>query len=163
MEHINNPATEAHEGGAQHHYEFAFHMLPTVAEEEVPGAFGDIKAHIDAVGGRVTNDEAPQKFDLAYTVVKHAEGKNYKFNQSYFGWVRFTLEAAKLEALQSELTHDARILRSLLIRLTPGDIEHPFKMFEVRLKKRHTEHEEREPVKEVSEEELAKAVEGITQ
>jgi ribosomal protein S6 len=166
MEDITNQATEVNEGGdVTSHYEFAFHILPTVASEEVPGVFGDIKAHIDNVGGQITNEEAPQHFDLAYTVVKHTEGKNYKFNQSYFGWVRFTLDASKLEHLKEELALDARILRSMLIKLSKAEIEQPFKMFEVKLKRKTegTMQDTDEPAKEVSEAEIEKAVEDITQ
>jgi ribosomal protein S6 len=165
MEDIKNPVTEAHEkGDVTSHYEFAFHILPTVAVEEVPGVFGDIKAHIDTAGGHITHEEAPQSFDLAYTVVKHTEGKNYKFNHSYFGWVRFTLDASQLAHLKEELEHDARILRSIMIKLSKAEIEQPFKMFEVKLK-RKTEAalpDAEEAVKEVSEADIEKAVEDIT-
>jgi ribosomal protein S6 len=166
MEDITNQATEANEGGdVTSHYEFAFHILPTVAAEEVPGVIGDIKTHIDKVGGFITAEEAPQNVDLAYTVVKHTEGKNYKYNHSYFGWMRFTLDASKLASLKEELDLDARILRSMLIKLTKAEIEQPFKMFEVKLKRKAegAMDEKAEPVKEVSEAEIEKAVEDITQ
>ena len=158
MEDNNNLATEAREGEVSH-YELAFHILPTVAGEEVPGVFGDIKTQIDRVGGTITQEEAPQNFDLAYTVVKHTEGKNYKFNHSYFGWVRFTAEGSAIESLKSELAHEGRILRSLLIKLTKGEMEHPFKVFEKHTKK----HEAPADAKPVSEAEIEKAVQGITE
>lgn len=168
MAETNMPATEAVGVDEMSHYEFAFHILPTVAEEEVPGVFGDIKAQIDRVGGHITHEEAPQRFDLAYTVVTHSEGKNYKYNHSYLGWIRFVAAPEKIEALKAEIAHETRIFRHLLLKLTKAEIEHPFKVFEIRAKRKmvsadETEEttEETEP-KEVSDEELDKAVEEIT-
>jgi ribosomal protein S6 len=165
MEEHNNQVTEANsDREVVSPYEFAFHILPTVALEEVPGVFGDIKTLIDREGGRITQEEAPQNFDLAYTVVKHTEGKNYKFNHSYFGWLRFEIESAKLEHLKTEIAHEGRILRSMIIRLDRDEIEHPFKVFEVKAKRTvHKTDEEKEEPKEVSEAEIEKAVEDITQ
>lgn len=167
MDDNNNRATEADEMEDNvSHYEFAFHVLPTVALEEVPGVFGDIKALIDHAGGHITHEEAPQNFDLAYTVVKHTEGKNYKYNHSYFGWVRFTLEASKLEQLKTEIEHEGRILRFLILKLTKAEIEKPFKLFEVKHKRKmegaKDDGEKVEAPKEVSEAEIDKSLEGIT-
>jgi ribosomal protein S6 len=163
MEDINNGATEAHEGGDRiSTYEFAFHILPTVALEEVPTVFGDIKTLVDREGGHLISEEAPQNFDLAYTVVKHTEGKNYKFNHSYFGWVRFTLDAHKLEHLKTEIAHESRILRHLVVALTDADIQNPFKVFEAKSKRMPRDLDKSE-VKEVSEADIEKAVEDITQ
>lgn len=165
MEETNNQVTEANsDRDVTSPYEFAFHILPTVALEEVPGVFGDIKTIVDRIGGRITQEEAPQNFDLAYTVVKHTEGKNYKFNHSYFGWLRFEMESSKLEHLKSEIAHEGRILRSMIIKLDKGEIENPFKVFEIKAKRTaQKSDEEKEAPKEVSEADIEKAVEGITQ
>lgn len=166
MEEINNKATEANsDREVISQYEFAFHILPTVALEEVPSVFGDIKTLVDREGGRITQEEAPQNFDLAYTVVKHTEGKNYKFNHSYFGWIRFEMESSKLEHLKTEIAHEGRILRSMIVRLNKDEIEHPFKVFEIKVKRTAAakSDEEKEVPKEVSEADIEKAVEGITQ
>jgi len=161
----NMPATEATVGDEMSHYEFAFHILPTVVDEEVPGAFGDLKALIEQAGGHITHEEAPQRFDLAYTVVTHSEGKNFKYNQSYFGWVRFMMEPEKIESLKTEIAHEGRVFRHLILKLTKGESEHPFKIFEVRSRRKAEKEdgEKIEEVKEISEAEIEKAVEGITQ
>lgn len=166
MEEINKGASEAAHGEELSHYEFAFHILPTVALEEVPGVFGDIKTLIDREGGHITHEEAPQNFDLAYTVVTHSEGKNYKYNHSYFGWMRFLLSPEKLAHLENEIKHEGRIMRFLLLRLTKTEIEQPFKIFEVKHKRKvegdKVEGEKPEPSKPVSEAEIEKSLEGIT-
>ena len=60
----------------QSSYELAFHVLPTVAEGEVPGVFEELKTLITNAGGECTSEEAPERIDLAYEIVRHTEGKN---------------------------------------------------------------------------------------
>lgn len=155
-------------------YEYAFHILPTVAEGEVPGVFGAVKAHITNAGGECFDEEAAERIDLAYPVVKHLEGKNRKFTSSYFGWIRFRIAPEALEHLAEELEHEPQILRDLLTKLTKEEETRPFKFHENRKKvkmvevvdeeaevMKETKTEEEEKV-EVSEEELEESLEKIT-
>ena len=87
------PAAEAQS------YELAFHVLPTVAEGEVAEVFQTLKDLITKAGGELGVEEAPARFELAYEIVKHLEGRNRKFSSAYFGWVRFTVDPAKVEHL----------------------------------------------------------------
>lgn len=112
-------------------YEFAFHILPTATEGEVGSAFESIKAHI-AKAGEITNEEAPERIELAYPIVKSMEGKNRKFSSAYFGWVRFKLEGEKLGELIEELSSVNMLLRHLLIKLTREEVAQPFRFHENR-------------------------------
>lgn len=159
------PATEAISTGEQElsSYELAFHVLPTVAEGEVPGVFDKIKAHITKAGGQITGEEAPGRFDLAYEIVKYLEGKNRKFSSAYFGWVRFQMTASTLEALTEEIDGTKDILRFLLIKLTKLEEANPFSFHEsLAHRKVHTitDEEVTEESEEVAEEEIAEMVEG---
>ncbi len=111
-------------------YELAFHVLPTVAEGEVSAAFDAIKAHITKTGAEIFDEEAPERFDLAYDIVKHLEGKNRKFSSAYFGWVRFKGEAAAIESITEEIEADANVLRYMVIKLTKVEEAHPFRFHE---------------------------------
>ena len=113
-------------------YEFAFHILPTVAEGEVPETLSQIKAHITSVGGVIFAEEAPERIDLGYPIVRHLEGKNRKFTSSYFGWIRFRAEGEKLAQLDEELRADTNVLRFLIIKLTKQDEANPFHFHEHR-------------------------------
>jgi len=148
----NIPATEVNEAGVDErpHYEFAFHMLPTVAEEEVPQVFGELKTLIENEGGEITTEETPQRFDLAYDLVQSVEGRNRRYQQSYFGWVRFKLEREKLATLQEEIAHDTRLLRTMIVSLTKREAARPFRMFEARTA----------PAAEASDESAAEPVEA---
>lgn len=108
-------------------YELAFHILPTVVEEEVPAVFEAIKAMVVKKGGEVTNEEAPERFDLAYEVEKHLEGKNRKFKTAYFAWVRLEATPESAVAIGKDMDWNTSVLRHLLIKLTRVEAENPFR------------------------------------
>lgn len=141
MSETQMPATEATLASERElmSYEFAFHVLPTVAEGEVPGVFESLKALITKAGGEIVSEEMPQRFDLAYDIVKYLEGKNRKFSSAYFGWVRFKLDAAALTALTEDIEDVKEILRYLLIKLTRVEEENAFRFHDALVhKKVHT-------------------------
>lgn len=153
-------------------YEFAFHVLPTVAEGEVPSVFETLKAHIAKVG-EITNEERPERVDLVYPIVKPMEGKNRKFTSAYFGWVRFKLEGEKLAELMEELSTTSVLLRHLLIKLTREEEAQPFRFHENKKAVKMVEvvndeeilaevHTEEEAVVPVSETALDESLDKIT-
>jgi len=175
MSETTMPASEAVDVASdeRNSYEFAFHVLPTVAEGEVAGVFASIKAHITKEG-EIMNEEAPERIDLVYPIIKSMEGKNRKFTSAYFGWVRFKLDGDKIAGLVEELSTMNNILRHLLIKLTALEEAHPFRFHENRksvkmvdvvnenaevLEEVPTEVEENV---EVSEKELDESLEKIT-
>ena len=129
MSETKMPATEVNTASEQDltSYEFAFHILPTVAEGEVTNVFDKLKKHITKVGGEITDEEAPKRFDLAYEIVKYLEGKNRKFGSAYFGWVRFRLAASDLNELTETFEDTKEILRFLLIKLSKLEESNPFR------------------------------------
>ncbi len=133
MSETKMPAAEANEVAfdERNSYEFAFHVLPTVAEGEVPSVFDAIKALI-AKKGEIIGEEAPERIDLVYPIVMSMEGKNRKFTSSYFGWVRFKLESSDVVSLMEELEGTSSLLRHLLIKLTAIEEAHPFRFHENR-------------------------------
>lgn len=125
---VDAEAAEADEERA--HYELAFHILPTVVEGEVPDVFAAVKDMIAKADGTVTDEEAPQRFELAYEIVKHVEGKNRKFTSAYFGWVRFTAVPSAAHSIAHAVETRPDTLRHLLIRLTRQEEAHPFRFHE---------------------------------
>lgn len=132
-------------------YELAFHVLPTVAEGEVPTVFADIKALITKDGGNIFDEEAPERFDLAYEIEKVMEGKHRKFKSAYFGWIRFKALPESIADINSEIDHRQDILRHLLIRLTRKEEENPFRFHEsIKDQKMVTDVEESEVMPDVT-------------
>jgi len=175
MSETKMPAAEATESNfdERNSYEFAFHVLPTVAEGEVATVFEEIKAHI-AKNAEIIGEEAPERVDLVYPIVKSMEGKNRKFTSAYFGWVRFKLDADKIGECMEELSAMQSLLRHLLIKLTAHEEAHPFRFHENRKSVKMVQvlgedaapldesHVEIEEAAEVSEEALAESLEKIT-
>ena len=117
-------------------YELAFHVLPTVAEGEVADVFTALKKVVTDAGGSLLEEEAPQRFELAYPIVKRTEGKNRTYRSAYFGWVRVTLQAVHVEETLAEIEARADILRALIVKLTPAEMEHPFYFHEALAEKK---------------------------
>lgn len=111
-------------------YEFAFHVLPTVAEGEVEGVFNSLKELITKSGGEFFDEEAPDRFELAYDIVKHIDGKNRKFSSAYFGWVRFYAASSAIEPLTQAIEEKSELLRYLLTKLTRVEEATPFRFHE---------------------------------
>jgi ribosomal protein S6 len=133
MQESTMPAVEAEVVGTEREpvaYELAFHILPTVAEGEVESVYNALKQHITQAGGTIFDTEAPERFDLAYGVVKYLEGRNRSFTSAYFGWIRFHLTPAALEGLTENIEATKELLRYLLIRLTKEEEQAPFRFHE---------------------------------
>jgi len=121
------PDTEATEDTAEVvHYELAFHVLPTVAEGEVTDVFTALKEVVTSAGGTLVAEEAPQRFELAYPIVRRTEGKNRLYKSAYFGWVQFTLTTSEVAGVLAAVEARPNILRALVIKLTAEEITHPF-------------------------------------
>lgn len=127
---VTEAKSEALEENETQSYELAFHILPTVAEEEVPTVFEAIKTALTKDGAELFDEEAPERFTLAYEVVRHLEGKNRKFQSAYFGWVRFRAEGEVVAKLTHELEINTNVLRHLIIRLTRAEEQNPFRFHE---------------------------------
>ena len=169
------PAAEAKDGADERNsYELSFHVLPTVAEGEVAGVYDKIKALITQ-DGEIVSDEAPERIDLAYPVVKSIEAKNRKFTSAYFGWVRFKADADKVSHIDDELQAMEDILRHLMVKLSPQEEVNPFRFHENRKSVKMVEvvnekpevieevQTEKEEKVEVSEKELDESLEKITE
>ena len=108
-------------------YELAYHILPTVAEGEVMTVENELKDLITKAGGQVFDQEAADRFELAYEIDKYLEGRYRKFNSAYFGWTRFKLAPAALAILTENVGEHKQLLRFLLVRLTKVEEANPFK------------------------------------
>lgn len=129
MSETTMPAAEAMDGvdaSERTHYELAFHVLPTVAEGEVATVFDAIKNEITNAGGELGLEEKPDRFELAYEITKHIDGKHRRFTTAYFGWVRFTAAAANVPAMMTEIESHSDVLRAMLVKLTKAEDAHPF-------------------------------------
>ncbi len=127
------PAAEMSTGANEQElvaYELAYHILPTVAEGEVTAVTEELKALVAKAGGKVTDEEAAERFELAYEIDKYLEGRYRKFTSAYFGWVRFELTPSALTAFTEAVDEHKSLLRFLLVRLTKVEEASPFRFHE---------------------------------
>ena len=111
-------------------YELAYHILPTVAEGEVMTVETELKDLITKASGQIFDQEAAERFELAYEIDKYLEGKYRKFTSAYFGWTRFKLSPSALTELTAHIDEHKQLLRFLLVRLTKVEEANPFKFHE---------------------------------
>jgi ribosomal protein S6 len=96
-------------------YEIGYHLIPSIPVEKVAGEVEEIKSVIAKHKGSLIAEENPKLRPLAYTIKKAVEGSRYKFNEGYFGWVKFEVDTAVIEEIKKALDANEHILRYLLI------------------------------------------------
>ncbi len=96
-------------------YEYAFHIVPKMSEEEALKAFTDIKNEFIASGATIKNESAPALLNLAYQMEITVESVKSKYNQAYFAWIILEATGEQILKVQEELKLRTDILRSLLI------------------------------------------------
>lgn len=97
-------------------YELAYNVMPNLSEEELVKVVEGIKGNLAKLGGDIIADQYPQSINLAYEMIKEIENKNRKFGSAFFGWVKFELEASKLDEFKTLIEKNINILRFLLIK-----------------------------------------------
>ncbi len=96
-------------------YEVGFHVVPSIEETKVGDVVEKIRAVLAKGKAEVLKDQFPQKMTLAYTIERSASGKREKFNEAYFGFIKFVMDREHIAALETLLRSSNEILRYLLI------------------------------------------------
>ncbi|TAN36575.1 hypothetical protein EPN27_00985 [Patescibacteria group bacterium] len=97
-------------------YELGYHLVPTLAEEQIPAASGAVRGMIERISKDIIAEELPVFIDLAYQIVKTVEHKNKRFDEAYFGWIKFEGSPAGIAELEEELKKDENVLRYLIVK-----------------------------------------------
>jgi ribosomal protein S6 len=100
-------------------YEISYLIPTSVAEENVPSESDSLKKIITDAGAAVIAEEAPHRESLAYSMRRKTVSGSYnKYDEAYFGWVKFTLGSDKIEAVKKIFDTHPSVLRFLLITTT---------------------------------------------
>ncbi len=97
-------------------YELGYHLVPTLAEEQIPAASGAVRGMIERISKDIIAEELPVFIDLAYQIVKTVEHKNKRFNDAYYGWIKFEASPEGIATLEEELKKDDNVLRYLVVK-----------------------------------------------
>lgn len=96
-------------------YEIGYHLIPTIAEENVPAETDKIKAFIAKEGASVIAEDTAKLRPLAYSIRKAFGGSYKSFDKAYFGWVKFEIDG-EISKIEKFLKDSENILRYILIK-----------------------------------------------
>jgi ribosomal protein S6 len=106
---------QVQEGGLQV-YELGYHIVSTVAEENLPKEVETLKAIILKDGGSLVSEGEPKLINLAYPMTKSVADSKKKFTTAYFGWLKFETKSELMTAIKKAVDANPNVLRYLLIK-----------------------------------------------
>jgi ribosomal protein S6 len=101
-------------------YEVGFHVVPTVGDEGIAGVVDSLKKALGAA--EIISEKLPEKMRLAYTVERAETGKREKFDDAYFGFMKFATDREAIPAFETAIRANKNVLRYLLIETVREDI-----------------------------------------
>lgn len=75
-----------------------------------------IKQSIATLGGSFISEETPYMRELAYEMTRVVNNINVRFNEGYFGWIKFELDGAKVKELEKSIKLDEEVVRYLVVK-----------------------------------------------
>lgn len=142
-------------------YEVGFHIIPSVPQDKLGEEFSTIKGNLEKNGAIVISEEVPKFKNLSYEMRKDFGGKYEKYNQAYFGWIKFEIGEGVLEIDKFFKTSPV-ILRYLLIKtVRENTMTSPKAPSYRRAETAPSGEVVKEEKKEVSETELDKAIDAV--
>ncbi len=97
-------------------YEIGYLIASSVPEEQVPAQAEAVKKIVTDAGATVITEEMPHFQALSYTMrIKKVSGSYEKFDDAYFGWIKFEIDSSKIEAVKKSVEILPSVLRMLLI------------------------------------------------
>lgn len=96
-------------------YEVSFWLVPTISESELPADFDRLKKVISDTQGEFISEEAPYMREMTYQMVRVIDNVNKRFNDGYFGWVKFRALPQNAAIIKNAFEKDTTLVRSLLV------------------------------------------------
>jgi ribosomal protein S6 len=97
-------------------YELGYLLLPLVAQEKVSDEVLALRGIIESAGGMILEEETPKLRPLAYDISKSMANKKNKFDQAYFGWIRYQSGSSVTPSIKDAVEKRENILRFLIIK-----------------------------------------------
>lgn len=143
-------------------YEASFLLSPSIAEEKLPEEVSALKTAIEEFGGIFISEDFPRLRPLSYEMVKKIDNKNQKYNQAYFGWVKFEIEPSKMLAIKNSFQNNLNIIRFLLIETVKENTLYSHKLAVRKDREAKSARQAEEAaLGPVSEEEIDKSIEKL--
>lgn len=100
---------------AQKVYEIGYLLVSSVPPEKVEGIVASMKDVLSKKEAEIISEEAPELISLAYTMIKKIGTANHRFDQGYFGWIKFQASGKDVEEIKKTFEMHPDMLRLLLI------------------------------------------------
>ncbi len=98
-------------------YEVGYHLISSIAEENVPAEVEKIKAFLAAEKAMIISEEAPKLRPLAYSIKKSFGGSYKTFDKAYFGFIKFELpEEGDITKIDEKLKNTENVLRFIVVK-----------------------------------------------
>lgn len=103
-------------------YEIGFHVVPNLDEAGVAKAAELIRSAVEKGDAEIISEVAPARMRFAYTIERATSGHREKFDEGYFGFIKFATERENINDLEHMLRANRDILRYLLVETVREDI-----------------------------------------
>jgi ribosomal protein S6 len=75
-----------------------------------------LKQSIATLGGSFISEETPYMRELAYEMIRVVNNVNVRFNEGYFGWIKFELDGEKVKEFEKAIKLDEEVIRYLVVK-----------------------------------------------
>lgn len=75
-----------------------------------------LKQSIAALGGSFISEEAPYMRELAYEMTRVVNNVNVRWNEGFFGWIKFELDGEKVKEFEKALKLDEQVIRYIVVK-----------------------------------------------
>src|ERR1700679_2897316 len=106
--------SNTHEEGVKV-YEIGYLFVSSIPKEKVAAETASFKGVLAKAGAVVIGSEDPELITLAYQMTKKMNGSYQRFDEAYFGWVKFELPTSAIESVKKSIDATENILRHLLV------------------------------------------------
>ena len=96
-------------------YEISFIFDNKLDESAALEKGNALKQSIATLGGSFISEEAPYMRELAYEMIRVQNNINVRFNEGYFGWIKFEMEPSKVKGFEKQLMLDEQMIRFLIV------------------------------------------------
>ena len=137
-------------------YELGYHILGTVAEENVAKEVDTLKKILASVKAEIISEDAPKLTGLAYAITKKIGDNNKKFDTAYFGSIKYEVSPEAHAMVKKGVENMENILRYIIVKTVAENTMYTPKA-EAKLAKK------KEEGKAVSIEEIDKTIDNLVE
>jgi ribosomal protein S6 len=97
-------------------YEVSYFFDNKIEESAALAKVDALKQSIATLGGSFVSEEAPYMREMAYEMIRVVNNVNIRFNEGYFGWIKFDLSADKVKTFEKTLKDDEEVVRYIIVK-----------------------------------------------